>query len=120
MTTLIRPARRGGERRARLRRRTAAAAAGLFLGALCGGGGAALAQTADAPPRAGVDADRQRQQPSPEHARERLRQEGALPSEEARREQLRALNEIYRELMPSGRGAVPAPEVAPEPRTRSD
>lgn len=103
--------------------RRAAAAACLCFGLLSfGAGGAALAQQqAETPPRqAEVPPERYRQQPAPERARDLMRQEGVLPSPEERREELRTLNQIYRELMPPGPGAVPAPGLAPESEPRRE
>lgn len=109
---------RGGEVPARAPRR--AAAARLCFGLLCfGAGGAAIAQqrSETPPPRpAEVSPEQYRQQPAPERARDLLRQEEALPKPEERREELRTLNQLYRELMPQGRGVVPAPDLAPGPR----
>ncbi len=93
-----------------------AAVACLCFGLLSfGAAGAALAQQQpEAPPRqAEVPPERYRQQPAPERARDLLRQEDALPSAEERREELRTLNQLYRELMPQGLGTVPAPGLAP-------
>ena len=56
----------------------------------------------------------QRQQPTRERTRELMEREGVALSPEERREQLRTLNEIHRELMPPG-STVPAPEVARNP-----
>ena len=103
--------------------RRAAAAACLCFGLLpFGAGGAALAQRSEAPPprSSEVAPGQYRQQPSPERARDLMRQEGVLPSPEERREELRALNQIYRELMPPGPGTVPAPGVAPEAGPRRE
>lgn len=114
----------GGSARAPHR---ADAAGRLCLGALCasfGIGGAALAQQQrpDTPPPRSAEAapEWQRQQPTQERARELMRQEGVLPSQQERREELRTLNEIYREVMPEGRGTVPAPGMAPEPGPRGE
>lgn len=49
-----------------------------------------------------------------------MREEGVLPNPEERREELRSLNRIYRELMPPGPGTVPAPGVAPETGPRRE
>ena len=102
-------------------------AACLCLGVLCaffGTGGAALAQQQrpDTPPPRSAEAspEWQRQQPTQERARELMRQEGVLPSQQERREELRTLNEIYREVMPEGRGTVPAPGLAPDPGPRGE
>lgn len=103
--------------------RWAATAACLCFGLLSFGAGcAALAQQqSETPPRqAEVPPEQYRQQPAPERARDLMRQEGVLPSPEERREELRTLNQIYRELMPPGPGAVPAPGVAPEPGSRRE
>lgn len=102
--------------------RQAAAAACLCFGLLpFGAGGAALAQRSEAPPRSSEVAPGQhRQQPAPERARDLMRQEGVLPSPEERRGELRALNQMYRELMPPGPGTVPAPGVAPEAGPRRE
>jgi hypothetical protein len=101
-------------------RHTGAAACLCFgLGAF----GAALAQEPpETPPpqHADVPPDRYQQQPSSERARGLLEHEGALPSPEERREELRTLNQIYRELMPESRGTVPAPGLAPEPGPRGE
>jgi hypothetical protein len=99
----------------------AANAARLCLGALCfGAGNEAFAQGSDAPPRAAVlPQDWQRQQPTRERSRDLMREEGVLPSPEERREELRTLNELYRELVPSP-GSVPAPGVVKEPGRPSD
>ena len=102
-----------------------AAAARLCLGLLCSGaGGAALAQQRPEAPEQSQGAERfpgwQRQQPTRERARELMRQEGVLPSAEERREELRTLNEIYRDVMPPGQGTLPAPGLAPEPGPRGE
>ena len=102
-----------------------ASAARLCLGLLCSGaGGAALAQQRPVAPEQSQGAERspgwQRQQPAQERARELMRQEGVLPSAEERREELRTLNEIYRDLMPPGPGTVLAPGLAPEPGPRGE
>ncbi|GAA0566368.1 hypothetical protein GCM10009416_00400 [Craurococcus roseus] len=118
----------GGPAPVRTPPRRAAAAACLRLGALCaffGVGGAALAQQQqrpDAPPPRSTETspEWQRQQPTQERARGLMRQEGVLPSQQERREELRTLNEIYREVMPEGRGAVPAPGLAPDPGPRGE
>lgn len=128
MTALEGPATHdGGSARAPHR---ADASACLCLGALCtffGIGGAALAQQQqqqrpDTPPPRSAEAspEWQRQQPTQERARELMRQEGVLPSQQERREELRTLNEIYREVMPEGRGTVPAPGLAPDPGPRGE
>lgn len=54
----------------------------------------------------------QRQQPTRERAQDLLRQEGEAASPAERRQELRSLNELHRELMPRGT-TVPAPGVAP-------
>ena len=105
--------------------RRAAVAARLCLGALCFTGGGALAQQQrpEAPPLSRsteASPEWQRQQPTQDRTRDLMRQEGVLPSQEERREELRTLNEVYREVMPQGPGTVPAPGVAAEPRPRGE
>lgn len=88
-----------------------------------GGGTTALAgQRPDTPSSRSADVSPElyRQQPSQDRVRDLLRQEGILPSPEERREELRTLNQIYRELMPEGPGAVPAPGLTPEPGPRGE
>lgn len=111
-----------GAQPARAPRRAATAACLCFCLLSFGAGGAALAQQQfEAPPRqAEVPPEQYRQQPAPERARDLLRQEGVLPSPEERREELRTLNQLYRELMPPDPGTVPAPGVAAEPEPRRE
>ncbi|WP_135465878.1 hypothetical protein [Crenalkalicoccus roseus] len=79
----------------------------LALALLCAAGGAAGQE----PPPAGA---RSAQQPTREATEARKREAGVeLPPTE-RREQLRELNALSRELAPNL--PVPAPEVAPERR----
>lgn len=88
-----------------------------------GVGDAAFAQQrSDASPSrdADVPPERYRQQPNRERTRDLLRQEEALPDAEERREELRTLNRIYRDLVPPGPGTVPAPRLAPEQAPRGD
>lgn len=101
---------------------TAAAACLCFgLLAFCASGAALAQQRSEAPPRqAEVPPEQYRQQPAPERARDLMRREDVLPAPEERREELRTLNQIYRELMPPGPGAVPAPGLAPEPGPRTE
>ncbi len=89
----------------------ACGALALGLGLLPGGAGAQPAPAG--PPTAPGDAW-QRQQPTRERTQRLMEQQGVAPSEEERREQLRTLNEIHRQLMPPGT-TVPAPGLAPSP-----
>lgn len=89
-------------------------AAGLCLSVFAIGG--ALAQTPEAAPppspgRADGTSHWQRQQPTRQRTQRLLREEGIAPSPQERRNELRALNRIHRELMPPGT-TVPAPGVA--------
>ncbi len=86
----------------------------LGAGALAGGSAAAQerAQGGSAPPpRIGPIWDGQRHQPSRGEVEERLRARGTIPRPEERRDELRELNELSRELLPPG-SPLPAPEVA--------
>lgn len=96
----------------------AAAAACLCLGlfSVCWEGAAWAQQRPDPPPpqHAEPPPEGYWRQPAPEPGRDPARRDGAPPGAEERREELRTLNRIYRELMPPGPGTVPAPRLAPE------
>jgi hypothetical protein len=61
----------------------------------------------------------QRQQPTRERTQDLLREQDAAASPEERRQELRTLNELHRELMPPGT-TVPAPSVPPPPASAPD
>jgi hypothetical protein len=69
-------------------------------------------------PPSGSDAW-QRQQPTRERTQDLLREQDAAASTEERRQELRTLNELHRELMPPGT-TVPAPGVTPPPTSAPD
>lgn len=99
----------------------AAAAVCLCLGSLlvCWSGVAPAQQRSEPPVRqAEPPPGRYWQQPASEPERESARPDDTPPSAEERREELRTLNRIYRELMPPGPGTVPAPRLAPEQAPR--
>ena len=75
------------------------------------GGASVAAQTPPAPSNGAGEAW-QRQQPTRDRTQDLMRREGVAESQAERRQELRSLNEIHRELMPPGT-TVPAPGLTP-------